>query len=297
MLAAAVFCVVCLGSAATTYEAGTAVPDWVDWGVLLGHSHRALVQLTGVAALLLAVAIWFWDERKWMRWIAAAVLIGLLAQTSLSGIGVLSGDRLPDRVHGCLAPLYFALCAAVVAWTSQPWRESATLPSGGIFYQRSKHRRRADRRTRRLAWLLTAAVCLEIVFGVPLRRLSTGALSDMTALWVWLKVLDGGLIVLGVGWLAADILRRLRGEAMLVHRALWLACITIVQVTLSAVAWVANYGWPQWFTGGVSPWPDTVVVHGPLRVLATTAHVAVGALVLAASLSLAMWLSRSAERK
>jgi cytochrome c oxidase assembly protein subunit 15 len=145
LLACTVFPLIWLGGTVTTYEAGMAIPDWPTtysywfypitlwlavWDVFLEHGHRLLAQFVGMLAILLAVSIWRLDGRKWMRWLAVAVLLGVLLQCTLGGLRVLNDSgifplvsgRTLARIHGCTATLYFALCTTVVSLTSQTWR-------------------------------------------------------------------------------------------------------------------------------------------------------------------------------
>jgi hypothetical protein len=55
---------------------------------------------------------------------------------------------------------------------------------------------------------------------------------------------------------------------------------------------VANYGWPKWFTDNLFNWNYTVVKQGVLQVWITTAHAAVGSLVLLAAVNLTVWSRR-----
>ena len=86
--------------------------------------------------------------------------------------------------------------------------------------------------------------------------------------------------------------QRESGGRLLARRAKWFAAIVSVQLLLAAVTWVANYGWPAWFTRGVWPLESSVMAQGRLLVLVTTAHAAIGSLTLVAALSLTLWLTR-----
>jgi len=313
MLALTIFPLIWMGGTVTTYDAGMAVPDWPTtysywfypvqlwlavWDVFLEHGHRLLGQLAGLLAIALAVALWRLDPRKWMRWMGVAVVVGVIAQGTLGGLRVLVDDRWLARVHGCTAPLYFALCAAVVVWTSPAWRDRIAQPQGP-----------ATRRLAQLAWLVTAAIYLEIVLGAQLRRPSAdaafggaelprwlsallcGQVATWFKLWVWLKVINAGLIALGVAWLVVRVLRQAGGQVILARRAQWLAIVVSLQLALAAATWVTNYGWPVWFTHGIWPLQSAVLAQGRLLVLLTTAHAAVGSLTFVASLSLTLWLA------
>ena len=300
-----------MGGTVTTYDAGMAVPDWPTtysywfypvklwlavWDVFLEHGHRLLAQLAGLLAIALAIALWRLDERRWMRWVGAAVLVGVILQGVLGGLRVLIDDRLLARVHGCTAPLFFGLCVAVAAWTSRAWREH-----GG------PDRPAAGRGLLRLAWLVTVLIYLEIVLGAQLRRPSADAAFGGAALpswlqavllgqaatwfelWVWLKVINAGLIAVGVAWLVMGVLRHSRSEPMPARAARWLALIVALQLVLAGATWVTNYGWPTWFTRGIWPLQSTIFAQGRLLVLLTTAHAAVGSLTMVAAMSLALW--------
>ncbi len=368
-LAIAVFPLIWMGGTVTTYDAGMAVPDWPTtysswfypvhlwlavWDVFLEHGHRLLAQLVGILAVLLTVAIWRSDERKWMRWIGVAIVLGVVAQGTLGGIRVWAGahegiwawanDRLLARIHGCMAPLYFGLCTAVVAWTSRQWRTvpifvSAKMGLPPLAAEVACEQAVAHKRLSRLAWFVTVAIYLEIVLGALLRRpsdlgivgdvklwgwlqtLSLGQAATWFELCVWLKVLNAVLIAISSMWLVVGVLRRLgplslwerarvravfsgrpsppaplplagEGRILLARPATWFAVIVLVQLLLAAVTWVANYGWPAWFTRGVWPLESSVMAQGRLLVLVTTAHAAIGSLTLVAALSLTLWLTR-----
>ena len=127
-----------MGGTVTTYDAGMAVPDWPTtysywfypvklwlavWDVFLEHGHRLLAQLAGLLAIALAVAP-VAARRSEVDAVDGVADRGRRdSQGVLGGFRVLIDDRLLARVHGCTAPLYFGLCAAVVAWTSRAWRE------------------------------------------------------------------------------------------------------------------------------------------------------------------------------
>ncbi|MHC4402147.1 MAG: heme o synthase [Planctomycetota bacterium] len=303
VLVCATFPLIWMGGLVTSYSAGMAVVDWpgtydhffwyplkhwlpnVNWDVFLEHSHRLIARGVGLISIVLAVLLWSMVRRPWSRWLAIAVVVGVVSQGVLGGLRVLANEVLLAKIHGCTGPLFFALGAAVVVVTSRAWWE-----------QRRQGVRDAGRLLRWLAVGTTAAVYLQIILGAQLRHVPAATAPGWWLLWVWLHVIVAGLAAVEVFWLAALVVRRMAGQPMLVRRACALAGLFGLQLALGAAAWVTNYGWPNWFRDYVWPLEYTVVAEGPLQALLTTAHVAVGSLTLVAALSLTMWLFRPPGR-
>ncbi|HEV3137573.1 MAG TPA: hypothetical protein VGZ26_06705, partial [Pirellulales bacterium] len=73
-----------------------------------------------------------------------------------------------------------------------------------------------------------------------------------------------------------------------------LVALILLEISLGAATWVTKYGWPNWIAD--RSWAaDYVIQEGSgLQVWATTAHVAMGSMVLATSLLLALRSARFA---
>ena len=321
----------------TTYEAGMAVADWPTtrghwfypvqlwlsegWDLFLEHGHRMLGQLAGMLAIALAVLLWIKDPRKWIRVLGLAAVLGVIFQGILGGLRVIGGDVvawlegadapatgllrvigddvLLKRIHGCTAPLFFALCSVLVTLTSRAWLERGTTKP-----------RPAARRLRRVALLETSGIYLLIVLGTLLRHSYLASGDGGFGVWGWLKSASGGLIwtwiqfwvalkliaaglaAAGLGWLFFDVRRNARDVARVVRRVKLLAVLFLVQLVLAAATWVTNYNVPAWFTDYVWAVEYTVVQEGRLQVTMTTLHAALGSLNLAVSLNLTLWLFR-----
>jgi cytochrome c oxidase assembly protein subunit 15 len=244
--------------------------------------------------ILLAMALWLGDGRRWVRWLGVAAVAGTSFQGLLGGLRVMAGsqgvlwgvrviadDRLLAKIHGCTAPLFFSLAAALVAITSRAWREAPgpTPVDGG-------------KTLGRLAVAVTILVYLQIVAGAQLRHLVPQEWTYWFASWVWVHVIVAGLVAVGVLWLIPHARRVRRAAPRLARRTRLLAVLALVQVTLGAATWVVNYGWPVWFTQYVWTPEYTVVAGGAMQAVVTTAHVAVASLVLVTGLSLALWRGR-----
>jgi cytochrome c oxidase assembly protein subunit 15 len=297
VLAGATFVLLYAGGTVTTYSAGMAVPDWPttegswfypvgkwiggDWDLFLEHGHRLLAQAVGLLTIALAAALWKLDPRKWMRWLGAGAVVGVIVQGTIGGLRVLGDELLLAKVHGCTGALFFALCAAIVTLTSRRWNETAA--------SKAPRERRA---LQRLSLGLCLALYLQIILGAQLRHVSPLDAPGWFNLWVWLKLIVAALIAIGVVWLLRYVFRQKRGEAMVVRRSGLLAGLFLLQLVLGVTTWVLNYGWPMWFKDYVWPLEYTVVAEGGLQVVTTTVHAAVGSLNLVVALSLWLWSGR-----
>ncbi len=146
---------------------------------------------------------------------------------------------------------------------------------------------------RRLAPLVTAGLCVLVVLDAQLRN----PLPDMAVGWftllVRLDVIFSMLTAIVLTWLLVDVMCHAGDVPLVIVR--WVKLLTalfFVQLILATVAWVTNYGVPGWFRDYVYATGYTVVADGPLQVSAIAAHTAIGALSLAASVGLTVWLFR-----
>jgi cytochrome c oxidase assembly protein subunit 15 len=297
VLVCAVFPLIWLGGTVTTYEAGMAVEDWpttyghwfypiqqwlgATWDLFLEHGHRMLAQVVGLVTIALAVVIWRCDPRKWMRYVAVAVVAGVVLQGVLGGLRVLGDERILANVHGCTAPLVFGLCAAVVALTSAAWRR--TEPP-------QEHP--AARRLHRWTTATVVGIYALIVLGAQLRHPLPHGGHGWFLLYVWIKVIAALLMSVNVVWLMVFVLHRVQEDRMVAGRAKLLAALFLVQLALGAGTWITNFGYPAWFRNYITTIPYTVTAEGPLQVIVTTAHAAAGSLCLIVALSLALWSRR-----
>ncbi|RMG01944.1 MAG: cytochrome oxidase assembly protein [Planctomycetota bacterium] len=300
-LAIMVFPLIWMGGLVTTYNAGMAVPDWPNtygynlflypieswlktWDVFLEHSHRLIGATVGFLAIALVVALWRHGDRRY-RWWALGVLAAVSAQGVLGGIRVIGREMLLADIHGCTAPLVFAACAWMVMATSARWSDRSVWESSEPSAARA-----------RLAgwpfWLLAVTTYCQIVLGAQVRHLFPTLPVLWGTLWVWLHVGVGLSLVLLWG-IVRRVVGVVRGECpFLVRRVNWFLGLYIVQLLLGAGTWVTNYNWPRWFTNNFVAVPFTVRDGGMLQATTTTAHVAVGSLLLIAAFSAAVWASR-----
>ncbi len=303
--AGATFPLIWMGGFVTTYRAGMAVPDWPStfgynlflypleswlsvFDVFLEHSHRLIAASVGFLTIALSAALWLGDRRRWVCWLGVVAVLGVSFQGVLGGLRVIADERVLAKVHGCTAPLVFACLASLVTFTSAAWRtrRDSGLPSSAA---QGGNAARCDRL---ISVLIAAAIYLQIVAGSQLRHLTPHEHAFWFAVWVWIHVIVGILLLLGIIALGVR-LREGRGHAARVaRRGRLLVGLMPLQVILGAATWVTNYGLPVWFTENVWEVEYTVVAGGAWQAIVTTAHVAVASLLLVIAVSLVLWQVR-----
>jgi cytochrome c oxidase assembly protein subunit 15 len=275
LAAMATFPLLFVGGLVTSTGSALAVPDWpttfghnmflYPWSRMVGgifyeHSHRLLGALVGFLTMTLTLWLWFKDRRPLLRWLGGIALAAVIIQGTLGGLRVVLLQQTLAIVHACLAQAFFALLVSITLLTSPAWKADAgdtPIEEGG--------------QLRRLCLLTTAFIYLQIVFGAVLRH--TGTRLDA-------HLLCAVLVAIHVTMLAVQIWRTHGQRRDLVRPMLWLSGLLMAQLSLGVGAYVVKF---TAITAVVPPW---------MRVSLTTTHLAVGSLMLVASLVLAWRTSR-----
>lgn len=286
LVAAATFVLIVAGALVTSTGSGLAVPDWpttygypmfafplakMVGGIFYEHGHRLIASTVGLLTIGLVVWLFWVEPRRWLRAVGVVALGAIVLQGVLGGLTVLY--FLPDPVsiaHAASAQLFFCLTIAIAVFTSPGWHRV----EGGI----------DDPRLRRLAAATTGAVYGQTLLGAVMRHTGAGlAIPDFPLVFgglvppTWTPSIAihyahrlGALIVLGMVLVLARRLRRAHATPEFQRPLAWLVGLTFGQLGLG--------GW--------------TVLSGK-AVAVTTAHVAVGALVLASALVLTLRLHRT----
>ena len=273
------------GGLVTSTGSGLAVPDWplsfgtvfpaMTGGVLFEHGHRLVAAAVGLMTVVLAA--WFGrrERRAWVRRLACVAIAAVVAQGLLGGLTVLL--RLPPSVsvlHACLAQGFFCVVVVLALATTRGFTDRAPA--------RFEHDGPPP------LWALGAAatglVYGQLILGAVMRhtgaalaipdvplafgRLVPPILSFEIAVHFAHRV--GALLVAAaVLGLSGRVLRRHRARPELVRPALLAVVLVAVQIGLGAAAVLTR-----------------------LAVLPATAHVVVGALILATCLTLTLRAAR-----
>lgn len=280
LCATATFVLIFVGGLVTSTGSALAVPDWplaygrlipkLVGGVRFEYGHRVVAAVVVILTLVLAGWIWRAEPRGWVIKIALAAFALIIVQAILGGITVLLLLPLPIAVaHAATAQAFFCLMVAIALFTNPRFGTYRTIEAN---YARP--------RLTVLATLTTAVIYVQILVGAVMRHLGAGtAIPDFPlslgkivppffSIYVVINFAHrcGALVVsFFVIWTVARVLRFHRADAYLRRPAIALLVLLALQVTLGA------------FT-----------VWSGRAVLPTTAHVAVGAAVLATSLALAL---------
>lgn len=283
LVSACTLVLILAGGMVTSTGSGLSVPDWPttygynmftfpyrSWvgGIFYEHGHRLIATTVGVLTIGLTVWLWLRDPRRWMRRLGVIGLVAVTLQGVLGGLTVLYFLPAPVSIgHAGLAQIFFCMTVGLALFTSRGWLAPASTPVD-------------DRMLRRIAVATTVIIYIQILLGATMRHTGAGlAIPDFPLAF-------GHLVP--PSWTAAIAIH-------FAHR-LW---------AVVAVAAIFATAWHVWYRHGarreltrpvllLSLASVTQFTLGAFVVLTgkeptvNSAHVAVGSLVLAISLVLAL---------
>jgi len=259
----------------TSNDAGLSVPDWptsfgsiykiprLVGGVKYEHTHRMIAQVAGLLTIVLAVWTWRSEKRRWMRILGWGALGTVIAQGVLGGLTVLF--FLPPAVssaHAALAQTFFCLSVAIALFTGQKWVEE-------------EPRVEFDQRSPSLFTLTLVSVFVLYV------QLILGAMFRHHGLSWWPHVVHAVVVSLVLAWTAVRALTVYSHIDAVKRPAILMLSLLIAQLCLGFTAFLTRVMWGR----------DAVQPELPM-VISTVAHVAVGALLLATTVILAIQVWR-----
>jgi cytochrome c oxidase assembly protein subunit 15 len=149
----------------------------------------------------------------------------------------------------------------------------------------------------RLALLTTALVYLQLVVGSQLRHVAPDAAAATFRLAVVFHLVLAAAVVVHAALLLLRVGRHYRNFAAIWRPAIGLLVLVLVQLVLGSATWVLKYGWPGGFFADrplVAGWTNAAGTLGQSMIV--TAHVALGSLILATSLLVALRSLRLVRR-
>lgn len=291
VLAFNILAMVVLGGLVTGMEAGLAVPDWpnsfghnmllypiseMKGGVFYEHSHRLFGMLVGAVALASLVTTWRTERRALPRALAVALLLLIIVQGYLGGTRVIGGtlttsmdpaELAPSTtraiIHGMLGQFVFALSVVYAVACSGAW--ASAVPAA------------APRAARVLPLVALGTLVCQLFLGASVRHLQVPPTDDVGAkIPAW--ALHGHITMA----IIAAVLVAVAG-----FRASRAGSPAPVRIAGKAVMHSVGLQ----FLLGILALVAVLVRRGPdvpwWELASTTAHQTVGALLLAATASLA----------
>ena len=269
------FLLIIAGALVTSNDAGLSVPDWptsfgslykiphLVGGVRFEHTHRMIAQFVGFLTIILAIWTWRADHRRWMKYLGITALGLVIAQGILGGLTVLF--YLPPAIssaHAALAQTFFCVAVLIAIFTGQRWLEE---PPRVEFDERRPS-------------LFTLTLLSIFVLYV---QLILGALFRHHGLSWWPHVVNSGTVAIVLSWTAIRALSQYSKIDAVRRPAITMLSLLITQLCLGFVAFLTRVAWGH----------DAVQPELPM-VMSTVAHVAVGALLLATAVVLAVQVWR-----
>ncbi len=275
ILACWTFLLIIAGALVTSNDAGLSVPDWptsfgslykipkLVGGVKFEHTHRMIAQVAGLLTIILAVWTWRAEKRRWMRILGLTAVGTVVAQGVLGGLTVLFYLPPPiSSAHAALAQTFFCIAVAMAVFTGQKWVEEHP---------------RVELDQRRPALFTLTLLSIFVLYV----QLILGAMFRHHGLSWWPHVVNAITVTFVLAWTAIRALSVYSHIEAVRRPAILMLALVMTQLCLGFTAFVTRVAWGR----------DALQPELPM-VLSTVAHVAVGALLLATTVILAIQVWR-----
>jgi cytochrome c oxidase assembly protein subunit 15 len=263
------------GALVTSNDAGLSVPDWptsfgsfykiphMIGGIKYEHGHRMLAEFTGLLTIILAVWTWRAEKRLWLRLLGLAALATVIAQGVFGGLTVLFFLPAPiSTAHAAVAQTFFCIAVSIAVFTGRRWVEEQP---------------RAELDQRRPALFTLTLFSIAVLYV----QLILGAMFRHHGLSWWPHVVNAGVVAIVLSWTAVRAisaypqLKAVRGPA--IH----MLGLMVAQLCLGFLAFITRVLWGR----------DAAQPELPM-VVSTVLHVAMGAMLLATTVVLAIQVWR-----
>lgn len=263
------------GALVTSNDAGLSVPDWptsfgsfykiprMVGGVQYEHSHRMVAEFVGFLTIILAIWTWMADKRLGLRLLALAAISTVILQGILGGLTVLL--FLPPSVssaHAALAQTFFCIAVLIAVCTGRRWVQEQP---------------RAEFDPRRPALFTLTLLSIFVLYV----QLILGAMFRHHGLSWWPHVVNAGVVALVLAWTAVRAISVYPHVEEVRRPAIAMLGLMVTQLCLGFLAFITRVMWGR---GTAQPELPMVV--------STVVHVAVGAMLLAVTVVLAIQVWR-----
>lgn len=274
-VACATLVVITAGALVTSNDAGLSVPDWPTsfgylikvphfvGGVRYEWTHRMVAG--SLLTLTLTIALWTLvvERRRWLRWLAVGAFCTVITQAILGGLTVLLFQ--PPAVstaHAAVAQTFFCIAVAIAVFTGRRWIE--------------EHPRVEFDQRRPSLFTLT----LLSIFVLYVQLILGGMFRHHGMSW-WPHVLHAIVVSFVLAWTAVRALTVYSNIEAVRRPAILMLSLLITQLCLGFAAFLTRIAW-----GRNAVQPELAMV------VSTVLHVAVGALLLATTVILAIQVWR-----
>jgi heme a synthase len=263
------------GALVTSNDAGLSVPDWpttfgsiykmphMVGGVMYEHGHRMLAEFVGLLTIILAVWTWRAEKRLWLRCLGVAALGTVIMQGILGGITVLF--YLPPAIssaHAAMAQTFFCIAVAIAVFTGRRWVEEQP---------------RVELDTRRPSLFTLTLLSIFVLYV----QLILGAMFRHRGLGWWPHVVHAGVVAIVLSWTAIRAISVYPHVEGVKRPAITMLSLMVSQLCLGFLAFITRVMWGH----------DAAQPESPM-IVSTVVHVAVGALLLATTVVLAIQVWR-----
>ena len=222
-----------------------------------------IAQGAGLLTIILAVWTWRAEKRRWMRILGFIALAMVIVQGILGGLTVkLFLPPLVSSAHAALAQTFFCLAVAFALFTGQKWVEE-------------QPRVEFDQRHPSLFTLTLLSIFVLYV------QLILGAMFRHHGMSWWPHVAHAVVVSFVLAWTAVRALTVYSNIEAVRRPAILMLSLVIAQLCLGFTAFLTRVSWGK----------NAVQPELPM-VVSTVAHVAVGALLLATTVILAIQVWR-----
>jgi cytochrome c oxidase assembly protein subunit 15 len=232
-------------------------------GIKYEHTHRMIAEFIGL--LIIVVAVWTQrvEARKWLRVLGWIALGAVITQGIIGGITVKLGLLWwTSTAHATLGQMIFCIVVAMALFTSRSWLQgSHPIAEQGLWPS-----------TPALAAIAAACVWVQLILGASFRHFGMKLLPHLIGACVVTAVLCWTVVRVLSFYGRIDQLRKL---------AQLILTLLMVQLGLGLSAYLTRLRWGH-----------SAVQPLQIMVVSTVAHVAWGALVLAATVVLAIQTRR-----
>jgi heme a synthase len=273
--ACSTFVLIIAGALVTSNDAGLSVPDWptsfgsiykiphLVGGVKFEHTHRMIAQFVGLLTIIIAIWTWRTERRRWMKYLGIAALGTVIAQGILGGLTVLFYLPPPiSSAHAALAQTFFCIAVCIALFTGPRWVEEVP---------------RVDADAGKPSLITLTLLSIFVLYV----QLIVGAMFRHHGMSWWPHVVNAPVVAVVLTWTSIRALFLYSRIEAIRRPAVIMLALLIAQLCLGFLAFVTRVAWGH----------DAVQPELPM-VISAVAHVAVGALLLATAVVLAIQVWR-----